>query len=258
MDHVNDPVGSGAGPVGDAAEEPARGEPVDLGTIVAREIPAEGSTPPPPGYTGASPGPTGSERTSTDASPVPFERRSLRSLLDQIRRGSSTMASDIVEARKGPVPNSRPVPEWVRGLAWLLDDSIPVGGGHRVGADGVASFIPGVGDAAGLVAGMVVVLAGIAAGVSIPTTLRMMLNVAVDTIVGAVPFLGSMFDLVFKSNTRNLRLIEADLADRAATRRSSIKVFLLSALVIAMSVFLFLFAVLGSLYLFYRFLLRVF
>jgi hypothetical protein len=189
---------------------------------------------------------------------VPFERRSLRSMADQIGRGARTMASDIVEARRGPVPNSRPVPEWVRGLAWLLDDSIPIGGGHRVGVDGVASFVPGVGDAAGLVASMVVVLAGIAAGVSLPTTLHMMLNVGVDTIVGAVPFLGAVFDLAYKSNTRNLRLIEADLHDRAATRRSSIKVFLLSALVISLSVVLFLFAVLGSLYLFYRFLLRVF
>ena len=179
-------------------------------------------------------------------------------MVDQIGRGARSMAGDMVEARRGSVPNSRPVPEWVRGLAWLLDDSIPIGGGHRVGVDGVASFVPAVGDAAGLVASMVVVLAGIAAGVSIPTTLRMMFNVGLDTLIGAVPFIGAVFDLAYKSNTRNLRLIEADLHDRAATRRSSIKVFLLSALVISMAVVLFVLAVLGSIYLFSRLLLRVF
>lgn len=232
----------------------AEREPVDLGRIVAREVPPSadaeepgaGSTEPP----GAGPG--------HDAYAVPFERRSLRSMADQIGRGARAMAGDIVEARRGPVPNSRPVPEWVRGLAWLLDDSIPVGGGYRVGLDGIVSFIPGVGDAAGLVASMVVVLAGIAAGVSLPTTIRMMLHVGVDAIVGAVPFLGALFDLGFKANTRNIGLIEADLQDRAATRRSSIKVFLLSALVIAMAFFLLLFAMFGSIYLFYRLLASLF
>ncbi len=62
-----------------------------------------------------------------------------------------------------------------------------------------------------------------------PTLTLMMVHVGIDTIVGAVPFLGAVFDLGYKANTRNLRLIERDLADRAGSRRSAIKVFVLSA-----------------------------
>ncbi len=162
------------------------------------------------------------------------------------------MGSELVAARRGPVENSREVPGWVRNLAWLLDESIPVGGGRRVGADGVVSFIPGIGDAAGLVASMIVVLAGIVAGVSLPTLTLMMVNVGVDTIVGTVPFLGALFDLGYKSNTRNLKLIERDLRDRRSTRRSSIRVFLFAALALSLAVLLFLFALFGGLYLFVR------
>ncbi len=114
------------------------------------------------------------------------------------------MARDILDAHRNPKPNTRPVPDWVRSLAWLLDESIPVGPAAGWVVDGVVSFIPGVGDAAGLVASMVVVLAGVAAGVSLPTLTLMMVHVGIDTIVGSVPFLGAVFDLGYKANTRNL------------------------------------------------------
>ncbi|MGI9577218.1 MAG: DUF4112 domain-containing protein [Microthrixaceae bacterium] len=182
----------------------------------------------------------------------PFEDRKLSDLVGGVTEGASTMAREIVDVHRNPKPNSRPIPDWVRGLTWLMDESIPVAPGRRVGADGVVSFIPGIGDAAGLVASMVVVLAGVAAGVSLPTLTLMMVHVGIDTIVGAVPFLGAVFDLGYKANTRNLRLIERDLADRAGARRSAIKVFALSAAAITCAVLLFLIALIGGTYLFVR------
>ena len=79
----------------------------------------------------------------------------------------------------------------------------------------------------------------------------------IDTIVGAVPFLGAVFDLGYKANTRNLRLIERDLADRAGARRSAIKVFVLSVVAIVAGWILFLIALIGSTYLFARLIMRV-
>ncbi|MEZ5239108.1 MAG: DUF4112 domain-containing protein [Microthrixaceae bacterium] len=216
---------------------PHEREPVDLGPITAR--PVEG----PRG---------GHVEDDLPGDELPVDQRPLSSLLGDIRSGVSSMAGDIVEARRGPKPNTRPVPDWIRSLAWLLDDSIPVGGGRRVGIDGLISFVPGIGDAAGLVASMVVVLAGVGAGVSLPTLTLMLVHVGIDTIVGAVPFLGAVFDLGYKANTRNLRLIEADLSDRAATRRSSIRVFVLSAVAIFVGWLLFLIALVGGTYLFVR------
>jgi hypothetical protein len=60
--------------------------------------------------------------------------------------------------------------------------------------------------------------------VSIPTIVRMMLNVGLETLVGLVPFAGALFDMAYKANERNVALIEADLADRKATKRSSLAI----------------------------------
>jgi hypothetical protein len=140
---------------------------------------------------------------------------------------------DIREAhRRGPKPNSRPLPRWVERLAYVLDDSIPVPGtgGRRIGVDGILALIPGIGDAAGFALSMVVVAAGLAAGVSFPTLLRMMVNVGFESLVGLIPFGGALFDMAYKANNRNVRLIEKDLADRRATRRSSLTIIVLLVL----------------------------
>jgi hypothetical protein len=140
-----------------------------------------------------------------------------------------------VPFRPRNVANSRPLPDWVRRLAWVLDDAFAVPGlnGRRAGVDGLISFVPVIGDAAGIVVSMVVVLAGVAAGVSAPTAARMMLNVGFEAAVGVVPVLGAVFDLAFKANNRNVALIEADLANRSATRRSSLRVLVLTAVVMS-------------------------
>ena len=133
---------------------------------------------------------------------------------------------DIRHSRGRDVPNSRPLPNWVRHLAWVLDDAIPVPatGGRRIGVDGILTLVPGIGDAAGVVLSMIVVTAGVAAGASIPTVIRMLVNVGFEGMVGLVPFGGALFDMVYKANDRNVRLIEADLADRTRTRRSSLAI----------------------------------
>lgn len=68
---------------------------------------------------------------------------------------------------------------------------------------------------------MIVVGAGILGGVAVPTILRMLWNVTIDATLGTIPFAGDAFDFVNKTNTRNLNLIHADLADRKGTSRRS-------------------------------------
>ena len=126
-------------------------------------------------------------------------------------------------------PNSRPLPSWVERLAWILDSAFRVPGttDRRVGIDGLLTLVPVVGDAAGVALSMAVVLAGVAAGVSVPTLLRMLINVGIEATIGLIPFAGAVFDMVYKANIRNLVLMERDLADRRATRRSSLAVLAL-------------------------------
>lgn len=135
------------------------------------------------------------------------------------------MLKDIRRGRGRDVPNSRPVPGWAHRIAWLLDSSIRVPGtSRRIGLDGFITLVPGVGDAVGVTISLLVVLTGVGAGVSVPTILRMLLNVGVEGVFGLVPFFGALFDMVFKANIRNVVLMEKDLADRRGTRESSLAV----------------------------------
>lgn len=215
------------------------GEPKNVGPIEGREVYRDGPPPyaPPAAPAGGSapswpppqpPDPTASTAGGTVVG-TDLERRP-----GGIKPAASQALHDIRHSRGKDVPNSRPVPEWMRKFAWFLDDSIPVPGtnGRHIGVDGVIALVPVAGDVAGLVMSMSIVLAGVAAGVTIPTTLRMLLNVGYETVAGLVPFGGVVFDMAFKSNMRNVRLIEKDLSDRRATRRSSLGV-LFSTLVVA-------------------------
>jgi hypothetical protein len=52
-----------------------------------------------------------------------------------------------------------------------------------------------------------------------PATLtRMLLNLALDVVLGAVPLLGDLFDLIFKANRRNLRIVQDQVVDPDGTR----------------------------------------
>jgi hypothetical protein len=108
------------------------------------------------------------------------------------------------------------------GLAYLLDNSIPIPGtGRRVGLDAVIGLIPGVGDAAGSVLSAYIVVEAARAGTPFPVLARMVMNVAIEGIVGSIPFLGDLFDAAFKANDRNVRLLRTAMAQPDAARRSS-------------------------------------
>lgn len=161
------------------------------------------------------------------------------------------MWQEIRTSRGRDVPNSRPVPNWVRRFAWILDDAVAVPGtrgSRRVGIDGFVSLIPVVGDALAIALSLVIVAVGVAAGVSVPTVVRMLLLVGIEGAVGLVPLLGAVFNMAFKANNRNLALIEADLADRRATRRSSIGVLLVMLGVLVIGVVMLVVSVVLSLY----------
>lgn len=118
-------------------------------------------------------------------------------------------------------------------LGYLLDDSIPIPGtGMRVGLDAVIGLIPGVGDIAGVVLSSWIVLQGARLGVGVTVIARMLLNLVIDGVVGAIPLLGDLFDAGWKANDRNLRLLHRALESPDAARRSSAAVILGVALLL--------------------------
>lgn len=109
-----------------------------------------------------------------------------------------------------------------RALAGLLDTAIRIPGTRfRIGLDPLLGLIPGLGDVAGAAMAGYVVIIGSRSGAPAPVLFRMLANVGVDTVLGAVPLLGDLFDVAWKANVRNLKLLERYLEDPTPTKRAS-------------------------------------
>jgi hypothetical protein len=79
----------------------------------------------------------------------------------------------------------------------------------------------------------------VAAGVSVPTLVRMLLHIGLEALIGLVPFAGTVFNMAYKANNKNVALIERDLADRRGTRRSSLAVLVLTIGVLLLGLVMF-------------------
>jgi hypothetical protein len=91
----------------------------------------------------------------------------------------------------------------------LLERAFVVPGTNdRVGLDAVVGLVPVVGDLITTAMGAWLVWEARNLGMSKFHLVRMSGNVALDTVIGAVPLVGDAFDFVFRSNTRNLRILK--------------------------------------------------
>ena len=99
--------------------------------------------------------------------------------------------------------------QWAEYLVTLLDDRFRIPGtDFRFGLDPIIGILfPGIGDAV-TGAGSVGLLAlALRRGVPRVVLFRMILNILVDVVAGALPIVGDIFDAAYKSNRRNLELI---------------------------------------------------
>jgi hypothetical protein len=91
--------------------------------------------------------------------------------------------------------------------------SIP-GTRYRVGLDGLVGLIPGVGDAAGALLSTYILYEALRLGAPRRVLLRMAANIALESVVGAFPVVGDLFDVAWQANTKNVALLQAALAAR--------------------------------------------
>lgn len=106
----------------------------------------------------------------------------------------------------------------LRKLEKLLDRQFTLAG-ISFGIDSVIGLVPVIGDLITAALGFYLIQEGKRLGVSKFTLARMYGNWGIDVTVGAIPVFGDLFDLAFKSNTRNLRLLIAHLEKREARIR---------------------------------------
>lgn len=78
----------------------------------------------------------------------------------------------------------------------------------KLGAESLIGIIPGIGDLAGLVLSSYVLFEAQRLGVSWRVKLQIIFNMLIDFLGGLVPIFGDVFDIFFKANTRNTRLLK--------------------------------------------------
>ena len=103
-------------------------------------------------------------------------------------------------------------------LANLLDTAFVLPGTNiRFGFDAMIGLVPGIGDAITTAMSLYIVHEARQLGAPRHLIARMLANVALDGVVGAVPFLGDAFDVMWRANRRNMALLQNHL-DREARR----------------------------------------
>jgi hypothetical protein len=103
----------------------------------------------------------------------------------------------------------------LKALEQLLDRQFSIAG-VQFGIDSIIGLVPVVGDLIAGAMGLYVISEARRLGVSRWTMARMYTNWGIDVTVGAIPIVGDMFDLAFKSNTKNVKLLIAELERREA------------------------------------------
>ncbi|HUQ79336.1 MAG TPA: DUF4112 domain-containing protein [Patescibacteria group bacterium] len=102
----------------------------------------------------------------------------------------------------------------------LFDDLVEVPGTrHRIGLDPIVGLIPVVGDAVSGVVGFWLIAEATRFGLPRVVVARMVLNTGLDVIVGLVPLVGDLFDIVSRSNARNLALFRRHALEPGASTR---------------------------------------
>jgi len=99
-----------------------------------------------------------------------------------------------------------------------MDQSIPIGR-WSIGLDAILGLIPGVGDVAGAFISSLIISSGVRAGLPRSAILRMVGNVAIDSLLGSLPFVGDLFDFTYKANVKNIEIYKRSVR----TGRSSLK-----------------------------------
>ena len=91
--------------------------------------------------------------------------------------------------------------------------------GVQFGADAIVGLVPILGDIVTSATGLYIIHQSSKLGATRWTITRMLINWGIDFAVGLIPVVGDIFDIAFKSNTKNVKLLIADLEARAVELR---------------------------------------
>ncbi len=120
------------------------------------------------------------------------------------------MAENITIVNSGSemFRNSRSL-RWVEEFSRYLDSKFTIPGTNiRFGLDPIMSLFPVVGDLATYIISGVLIYTMYNHGASRKVVIKMIMNSTLDAIIGAIPVVGTFFDVFYRSNDRNVRLLK--------------------------------------------------
>ena len=130
-------------------------------------------------------------------------------------RSRGAAAADVIGSfTAGMTPQERL--NQVQFLARVMDEQFLVPGTNiRFGWDTILGLFPGIGDALTSAISLLIVHHARQTGASPVLLARMIANIGVDFLLGSIPLVGDAFDVAWKANRKNARLLEQHL--RATT-----------------------------------------
>jgi len=147
---------------------------------------------------------------------------------------------DVLPPGSHELPRGQGAPssDLVRFLAKWLDDIFRIPGTNfRIGLDPLLASIPIVGDVLASGPGLMILMEAARSGVSLPVLLRMGGNMVINTVLDLIPFVGPIGSAFFKSNMRNLRLLQRwQEGHQQAVRKSTARLLFVVGLVLAVLV----------------------
>lgn len=113
-------------------------------------------------------------------------------------------------------------PSNARKLAELLDSRFTVPGTSiKIGIDPILGVLIGLGDWATAILSVYLMFYATKLGAKASVLLRMFMNIFIDLLIGIIPILGDLFDVAWKANIRNVRLLEKLEAAPSRTKSQS-------------------------------------
>jgi hypothetical protein len=145
-------------------------------------------------------------------------------------------ANSAEPIRPNSAPDKVPVVETARRWTYMLDEAFRIPGTKfRFGWDPLIGFVPGLGELLTGLISLFIIIQALRLRVPHIIKARMLLNILIDVAVGAVPFLGDIFDFAWKSNSMNFALLEKH-AGRRAKPGIADWIFVLCAVIAAVAI----------------------
>ena len=130
-------------------------------------------------------------------------------------------------------PSADPRLAMGRRVTRLMDEQFSIGG-FKFGIDPILNLLPVAGDIGSYLISVALIITMIQHGASGRVALKMLGNATLDAVIGAIPFIGWIFDFTYKANTRNLKLLTEHYTE--GKHRGSAKPIIISVLIVVLLV----------------------